>query len=136
MRLWSLHPKLLDKAGLGAVWREGLLARAVLAGRTRGYRNHPQLERFRGCPDAIGAIDAYLHGVCDEADRRGYRYDRSKLGPSGVERLTVAEGQMVYEFDHLQRKLEVRSKPHVGVALEPHPLFDVVPGDVARWERR
>ena len=32
MRLWSLHPCYLDPAGLVAVWREGLLARAVLRG--------------------------------------------------------------------------------------------------------
>ena len=46
MRMWSVHPSHLDRAGLVACWRESLLAQAVLAGRTRGYRNHPQLERF------------------------------------------------------------------------------------------
>jgi hypothetical protein len=43
MRLWSLHPQYLDPAGLVAVWREGLLARAVFAGQTTGYKHHPQL---------------------------------------------------------------------------------------------
>ena len=33
--------------GLVALWREALLARAVLRGKTRGYRHHPQLHRFR-----------------------------------------------------------------------------------------
>jgi len=47
MRLWSLHPAYLDARGLGALWREGLLAQAVLRGKTRGYRSHPQLERWR-----------------------------------------------------------------------------------------
>ena len=47
MRLWSVHPLHLDRQGLTACWREALLAQAVLAGRTRGYRAHPQLERFR-----------------------------------------------------------------------------------------
>ena len=46
MRLWTLHPKYLDARGLVALWREGLLARAVLRGATRGYRHHPQLHRF------------------------------------------------------------------------------------------
>jgi hypothetical protein len=36
----------LDGRGLVALWREALLAQAVLRGRTRGYR-HPQLARFR-----------------------------------------------------------------------------------------
>ena len=30
MRLWSIHPKYLDRQGLLAVWREGLLAQKVL----------------------------------------------------------------------------------------------------------
>ena len=38
MRLWSLHPSYLDARGLVALWREGLLAQAVLKGRTRGYQ--------------------------------------------------------------------------------------------------
>ncbi|WP_245747334.1 pyrimidine dimer DNA glycosylase/endonuclease V [Frateuria terrea] len=48
MHLWTPHPKHLDRQGLLALWREGLLARAVLRGQTRGYRQHPPLERFRG----------------------------------------------------------------------------------------
>ena len=32
MRLCSLHPQYLDAKGLVALWREGLLAQAVLAG--------------------------------------------------------------------------------------------------------
>lgn len=135
MRLWSLHPSLLDKAGLGAAWREGLLARHVLLGLTHGYKNHPQLQRFKG-PNQITTIDAYLHGICDEAVRRGYKYDRSKLGErSWSPALTVTSGQMHFEFAHLQRKLEIRSTPHVNVELKPHPLFVVVDGPIESWER-
>lgn len=43
MRLWSLHPSLLDRAALIAGWREALLAQKVLRGQTTGYRHHPQL---------------------------------------------------------------------------------------------
>ena len=54
MRLWTRHPRYLDSKGL-VVWREGLLAQAVLGGNTVGYRHHPQLKRFqRQC------IAAYL----------------------------------------------------------------------------
>ena len=67
MRLWSLHPRYLDRAGLVALWREALLAQAVLRGATRGYRRHPQLVRFRSHPDPEGAIAAYLEGICREA---------------------------------------------------------------------
>jgi hypothetical protein len=46
MRLWSVHPKYLDARGLVALWREGLLAQAVLRGRTSGYVRHPQLRKI------------------------------------------------------------------------------------------
>jgi hypothetical protein len=137
MRLWSIHPKMLDRAGLGAVWREGLLCRAVLNNQTRGYRAHPQLQRFKSNTNPLQLIDAYLHTVCDEAENRGYKYDRSKLVHGTLSKqLTVTEGQLVYEFQHLQRKLELRAKPHLGVTIVPvHPLFDVVSGDIESWER-
>ena len=63
MRLWSIHPKYLDRQGLIALWREALLAQAVLSGKTRGYRNHPQLERFRNHPAPLSAISLYLDGL-------------------------------------------------------------------------
>ena len=141
MRIWSLHPGQLDRQALVACWRETLLAQAVLSGRTRGYTRHPQLERFRERPDALELIGMHLAGVADEAARRGYRFDRTRilheLAPEP--RLTVSEGQLAYEWEHLRAKLEVRS-PEVaarwrGHPPEPHPLFSVVPGPVASWER-
>ena len=63
MRLWSLHPGYLDCKGLVALWREGLLAQKVLLGATKGYRNHPQLDRFKLQTDPIAAIAAYLREV-------------------------------------------------------------------------
>jgi hypothetical protein len=56
MRLWSVHPGYLDTKGLLALWREGLLAKNVLEGKTKGYRNHPQLQRFKATPNPVSAI--------------------------------------------------------------------------------
>ena len=56
MRIWSLHPEYLDSRGLVALWREGLLAQAVIRGETKGYRYHPQLARFRRRPSALGEV--------------------------------------------------------------------------------
>ena len=141
MRLWSLHPEHLDRQGLTACWREALLAQAVLAGRTRGYTRHPQLERFREAPDAVALVGAYLTGVADEADARGYRFDRARILTPEVSnaRLEVTDGQLALEWRHLLAKLEVRS-PAVAERWRdaepaPHPLFRVVPGPVAAWER-
>src|SRR5579862_7847425 len=106
MRLWSLHPKHLDAKGLVALWREGLLARAVLRGKTAGYRRHPQLERFRRCPAPVAAVDAYLREVLREAAARGYDFNGGKLGPvRRVRRQPVRAGQLAYEWAHLLRKL-------------------------------
>lgn len=138
MRLWSLHPRYLDPQGLVALWREGLLAQAVLAGKTRGYTHHPQLDRFR---DTRAAITLYLREVAAEARRRGYRFDESKL--PRVRRavtLTVTEGQLRYEWKHLKAKLRARNaewhRRTRGVPVpEAHPLFVVVEGPIADWER-
>jgi Pyrimidine dimer DNA glycosylase len=142
MRLWSLHPSYLDAKGLVALWREGLLAQKVLAGLTKGYRHHPQLTRFYSQSDAQGAIAAYLREVQQEATRRGYRFDASKIGQC-VEGLHIAvtNGQMNYELIHLRTKLAVRdAAAWHGIAKvkqpEPHPLFVVVKGEVENWEMR
>jgi hypothetical protein len=55
MRIWSLHPTLLDTKGLVALWREALLAKHVLSGSTIGYQNHPQLKRFKSSPNPHAA---------------------------------------------------------------------------------
>src|SRR5687767_125237 len=80
MRLWTIHPQYLDTKGLLAVWREGLLAQKVLQNQTRGYRNHPQLRRFKSSPDANGAISMYLRGIYREALNRGYHFSEHKFG--------------------------------------------------------
>jgi hypothetical protein len=141
VRLWSLHPRHLDARGLVALWREGLLARAVLAGHTRGYRHHPQLERFRERRDPVAAIDCYLSRVLDEARARGYAFDASRIRYRRCRHgsAAVANGQLAHEWAHLLAKLEVRDRPRWTAERrrrpEPHPCFRVVDGPVAGWER-
>lgn len=139
MRLWSLDPALLDRAALVACWREGLLAQAVLRGATRGYRNHPQLDRFKSLPEPVTGVVTFLSALADEADARGYRFDRTRLAtpPDARLRLTVTSGQLDLEFAHLTAKVTTRDPgwlPRLNAA-RPHPLFDVVPGPVEPWER-
>lgn len=142
MRLWSLHPRYLDRQGLAAVWREALLAQAVLRGQTRGYREHPQLMRFRAAPDPLAAVAAYLVAVHEEARARGYSFDRRKIGATGPRfTIPVTSGQIEYEWAHLMTKLLARSPATYrrwnGTAVpDPHPLFRVCPGGVEPWERR
>lgn len=131
MRLWSLHPKHLDSRGLVALWREGLLAQAVLRGRTKGYRHHPQLIRFRAQPSPVPLIGAYLNAVHAEAGRRGYRFDAGRIACCGsAGRIDVSRGQVDFEWSHLVTKLEARSpewREQQLAAPAPlvHPLFRV-----------
>lgn len=140
MRLWTLHPMYLDSKGLVALWREGLLAQHVLLGKTKGYTKHPQLIRFSQHPSPVDAITAYLHFVADEADARGFHFDRTKLSSRmEVQKIQVSAGQVDYETLHLKKKLEIRDKKLlVSVSqikkLETHPLFEVIPGPIEAWE--
>ena len=156
MRLWSLHPRYLDARGLVAAWREALLAQAVLAARTRGYREHPQLVRFRAHPEPARAVAAYLRGLHAESVERGYRFDAGRIAGGDAEgidgaaarriagcdagRVPVTRGQIAFERAHLLAKLRVRD-PGRAARLRrvrspaAHPLFHVVPGGIEPWER-
>ena len=141
MRLWSLHPRYLDPQGLVALWRETLLARKVLRGETRGYRHHPQLQRFREARDPQSAIDAYLAAVHAEATARGYAFDPDKFDADArAAKIPVARGQLEHEWGHLMRKLELRN-PELHVRWRElqrprtHPSFRIVADGIADWER-
>ena len=114
MRLWSLHASLLDAAGLVAVWREALLARNVLQGKTKGYKNHPQLDRFKKAHDSITAINNYLASIYKESISRGYKFDGSKIPYTSVSfmDISVTSGQLRHELEHLMKKCKVRNPEH------------------------
>jgi hypothetical protein len=141
MRLWSLHPRYLDPAGLVAVWREGLLARKVLSGRTRGYKNHPQLERFKSLARPLDGIDCYLRGVYEESLRRGYKFDGGKIRlTADCPGIPVTDAQLQYELSHLRIKLFRRNPGQFErlrdvKRIRPHPLFRTVPGEMEPWEK-
>jgi len=140
MRIWSIHPQHLDAKGLVALWRETLLAQKVLQGQTKGYRNHPQLKRFKTHADPLAAIGAYLQAVQLEAARRGYHFDASKILYKGsAVKIPVTEGQVAYELGHLKEKLEVRdfaAYERLANNASPslHPLFTLTDGGIEDWE--
>lgn len=141
MRLWSLHPKYLDSRGLVALWREALLAQAVLRGRTRGYRHHPQLARFLDLPSPCGGIAQYLRIVHAESLSRGYAFTSGKISRAQcLHVVPVRRGQLEYEWEHLMRKLTERDPlraKELRVVRRPqaHPLFRVIGGPVEDWEK-
>jgi hypothetical protein len=139
--LWTVHPKYLDAAGLVAAWREGLLAQQVLRGRTKGYRFHPQLIRFKSHPAPRACIATYLNGLYDEACLRGYQFDGSKIARRTTRPMVnETRGQLLLEWQHLRRKLRKRAPKYFRrirsvEAPDPHPLFRIVAGGVREWER-
>ncbi|MBS7647984.1 MAG: pyrimidine dimer DNA glycosylase/endonuclease V [Candidatus Bathyarchaeia archaeon] len=133
MRLWLIHPKYLDCRGLVAVWREGLLAKKVLEGKTKGYRNHPQLKIFKEYEKPIDLINAYLFQIYLEAKRRGYSFDFTKIESLNLkEAVTITRRQLREEFRLLMEKLQTRDRKKfeelksLGFnSIEPNPVFRV-----------
>lgn len=140
MRIWSLHPKYLDTKGLLAVWRETLLAKNVLEGKTKGYKNHPQLIRFKKCQNPIMTINYYLETIYNESLIRGFAFNNNKFIHSlNVEKIPVTTGQVEYEKKHLLNKLKIRDIASYNLLkIEANLLinstFTLIKGDVEAWE--
>lgn len=141
MRLWSIHPKYLDKMGLLAVWREGLLAKKVLEGKTKGYKNHPQLIRFKNCENPITAINAFLYEIYKESKIRNYKFNEKKITKVKLKnKIPVTSKQVEFEFKHLLKKLQSRDNEKYFELLkvkkiEVNPIFRIVPGKIEKWEK-
>lgn len=140
MRLWSVHPSILDRAALVACWREALLAQRVLTGTTRGYTRHPQLERFRATADPLDAIGHFLMSLQTEATARGYAFDATRVlrRDAAAPGIPVTSGQLAFELEHLRSKVSVRDPawlPRVPETALPAPSLVEIPGGVESWER-
>jgi hypothetical protein len=143
LRLWSIHPQYLDRMGLVALWRESLLAQRVLKGETKGYRNHPQLRRFSNHLHPQLAIVHYLMGVWEEGHRRGYHFNKAKIGTGGsitIQKIPITEGQLRYELQWLCTKVQRRDPPRYQrllsvEAVECHPIFEAIEGAIEEWEQ-
>ncbi len=140
MRIWSLHPKYLDSKGFVALWRETLLAKKVLEGNTKGYKNHSQLIRFKALADPNNAINYYLSELYAHSLERGYHFNKDKFCHDAYPiAMPVTDKQLAYEFAHLLNKLKVRDEPRFEELkslseIEPHPMFQVVEGEIESWE--
>ena len=95
----------------------------------------------RGLLRRAGAIGVYLHHVADEAESRGYNFDRSKLPRrKSAPVIEVSDGQLRFEWQHLTAKLRDRDPASYRRFANitdplPHPFFVVVRGSVASWEK-
>jgi hypothetical protein len=141
MRLWTIHPKYLDRMGLLALWREGLLAQKVLSGKTSGYRRHPQLQRFREQSSPVDAIACYLGHVYTESVNRGYAFDAGKI-PDFFFNVLIDEtaSQIEYEWKLFMYKINKRDAAQYKICSavkmpDCNPIFNIVQGGVRQWEK-
>lgn len=141
MRLWSIHPKYLDVKGLVALWRESLLAQKVLKGETKGYKNHPQLYRFKQQENPLETMNFYLHEIYKESQKRGFNFNPDKLGSlSEKQFINLTEGQVKFEFNHLLKKLSHRDIKQYELLkgttkIDLNPLFKMIVGNIEFWEK-
>lgn len=148
MRLWSISCHYLDQQGLCGLWRESLLCQAVLLGQTKGYKNHPQLDRWKKLNKPIEAIGHYLMTIHEEGLKRGYKFNFGKIVHRGGLRhdiLTVTTEQIKYEWKHLENKLNNRHSQtqfdlnciytNYGKNIESNPIFNLIEGKIEDWER-
>ena len=143
MRLWSIRLDWLDPIGLVALWRESLLAKAVLEGKTIGYKNHPQLFRFKSYSRPLNATNTYMLYVKLEGDKRGFRFNSYKIDSDLVNKdikIAVSQGQLDYELQLLKEKIAIRAKNKLQAVLtndrgQPNNLFVPYNGPIEPWEK-
>lgn len=116
------------------------MAQKVLQGLTRGYRHHPQLSCFLATRRPAAALAGCLAVVRQEASRRGCSFDAGKIGPLRFRGPIIeTKGQLLYEWEHLLRKLAVRDPAKLrasrSVAVPEPPLFRIARGKVRAWEK-
>lgn len=141
MRLWSIHPKYLDSKGLVALWREALHAKKVLENKTKGYRHHPQLIRFKKQENRLRYINSFLLNIWKESCRRGYCFNKRKIGKDKTEnKIKINHAQLNYELNLLKIKLKTRDKKAYEKIKDiskpvPNPLFSIKKGQIEHWEK-
>lgn len=141
MRLWSIHPKYLDPIGLVALWREALLAKHVLEGKSKGYNKHPQLDRFKQTERPLDGINQYLAVVFQNALDRGYHFNQDKINwKFEPVKMTVTKGQLEFERNHLLAKLKARDirkyeELRDCKTFDANPIFESIDGDIESWEK-
>ena len=149
MRIWSLHPSLLDDKELKTLWKEGIKAvkafRKLYHGERPKQVEHPQLRRFRRS-GGFTILREMLEQVYIEAQKRdievnhkpiefkGYKYQLAKRA------LAVTSGQLSFEFGLLQSKLMTRApqkfQDNEALTVIPcNPALIEIDGDVEVWEK-
>ena len=146
MRLWTIHPKYLDRQGLVALWREGIGALRELerpVERKSNYYKHPQLTPFKNSSQSIPFLKQYLFYVYLEAVNRGYKFNLTKLNMTKYDMkcgIELSTKQIKFEYVHLKDKLMnrrsklfLRRLPNNFYNMSVNPVFTVIDNDELYW---
>lgn len=112
-------------------------------GKTRGYKNHPQLIRFKKTKDPIEMLGLYLLEVAKEAKKRGYNFDVKKILKTDAkikEKIPVTKGQIEYELKLLRCKLQNRDRKRCQefnnhTRIRVNKIFKKISGGIEKWEK-
>jgi hypothetical protein len=161
MRLWSLHPSLLDSFGLAQLWLDCLKAQKLLE--EIPFRTDiPELLRFSRYTASLDVLAWYIEGVWNEAKRRNlnFCFNRNYIHlpvninnineKKGVEikppksiQIPVTDGQLWFEYRKLLSQLEHRDPVMYNILLSfddmnglppVHPLFKDIQGNIETWD--
>jgi hypothetical protein len=137
MRIWTLNLSVLDRARLLGLWRESLLCakgiKYLMRGEKFPYTSHPQSLMIQSHKQPIRAINTYLYYIYEEACKRGYKFDTTKIDYDLVgvdECIKVPIGQVEFEYRHLSKKLD-KEVTNQGV----NGLFEIVEGNIWKYEK-
>lgn len=130
MRIWLVHPELLDRMGFLGMWREAIMAKNALTRERHGYQNHPALNIFKNTPWPVQAVNTYLHHLFKESINRGYNFNQKYLSDSLSEKkITISKDELTEDFNELQKRLSERApdkyRENLGAEVIAHPLFEV-----------
>lgn len=130
MSLWTVHPKYLDKQGLIALWREGLLAQKSLNGELDIELNNQVWQQFKNSENPLKAIGTYLSFIASEGARRGYKLGHEKIIYPNFDdnKFDIRPQDLIFEMKHLRDKLKLRDKNkwhevNQVEQVEPNPAF-------------
>jgi len=134
MRLWSLHPSLLDRIGLVALWREALRAQKVLVGATQKAIAITRSSNDFESGKPVRTIANYLWSIADEAEERGYHFDSmSRKLRWRVERLpSRSPGDSLPGSSSSSNR---NCAAGTQMRVKANPTFKVVEGPIEPWER-
>lgn len=122
MRLWSIHPKYLDKHALIALWREGLLAQKALSGKGLVDEANVQLVRFKKSANPVRAIGSYLSFVASEGAKQGCKLNHERILQPNFEAkfMTTDVAQMELEVEQLKARMKTRNKDKFKLLTDVH----------------